>query len=150
MLLVIKMLWNLSFHLLKLFGLSALQQTLQIKYLLVIFLCFVIIFTNVSSSELSNRPLKVSKGSKSELQSAVAGENSTLPTIEEESSPCFEPSGISTFKNTQSPTTVTFDPKIPVTIPVTLDNLASHVEKCHADDDDPFSDQYKVLRSNCC
>ena len=42
------------------------------------------------------------------------------------------------------PPTISFDPQIPPTLPISLDDLGTHVASCHSDDNAAFSEQYKV------
>ena len=42
------------------------------------------------------------------------------------------------------PPTISFDPQIPPTFPISVDNLGTHVASCHSDDNAAFSEQYKV------
>ena len=42
---------------------------------------------------------------------------------------------------TSGPDTV---PHIPVTLPIALDDLGTHVANCHTDNNTPFGEQYKV------
>ena len=37
-----------------------------------------------------------------------------------------------------------FDPQIPPTLPISLDDLGTHVASCHSDSNAAFSEQYKV------
>ena len=42
------------------------------------------------------------------------------------------------------PPTINFDPQIPPTLPILLDDLGTHVASCHSDSNAAFSEQYKV------
>ena len=42
------------------------------------------------------------------------------------------------------PPTINFDPQIPPTLPISLDDLGIHVASCHSDSNAAFSQQYKV------
>ena len=46
-----------------------------------------------------------------------------------------------------SPST-SFDPQIPPTLPISLDDLGTHVASCHSDGNVAFSEQYKVIIIN--
>ena len=46
------------------------------------------------------------------------------------------------------PPTISFDPQIPPTLPISLDDLGTHVASCHSDSNADFSKQYKVKRKN--
>ena len=95
-------------------------------------------------SESSAVPFEDNKNGKNEVRAAAAFQDTPVLIVEQESVPLVEFTDGSVPAKVQSPANATFDPKIPVTIPVTIDDLASHVEKCHAYDDDPFVDQYQV------
>ena len=43
------------------------------------------------------------------------------------------------------PPTINFDPQIPPTLPISLDNLGTHVVSCHSDGNAAFNEQYKVM-----
>ena len=38
-----------------------------------------------------------------------------------------------------------YDPQIPPTLPISLDDLSTHVASCHSDGNAAFSEQYKVI-----
>ena len=38
-----------------------------------------------------------------------------------------------------------YDPQIPPTLPISLDDLGTHVASCHSDGNAAFSEQYKVI-----
>ena len=38
-----------------------------------------------------------------------------------------------------------YDPQIPSTLPISLDDLGTHVASCHSDGNAAFSEQYKVI-----
>ena len=40
-------------------------------------------------------------------------------------------------------------PYIPVTLPVSLSELGTHVANCHTDNNAPFGEQYKVRQNLC-
>ena len=40
-----------------------------------------------------------------------------------------------------------FDPKIPQTLPISLNDLGNHVACCHSDSNACFSEQFKVIRT---
>ena len=40
-------------------------------------------------------------------------------------------------------------PYIPVTLPVSLSELGTHVANCHTDNNTPFGEQYKVRQKPC-
>ena len=42
------------------------------------------------------------------------------------------------------PPTISFDPQIPLTLLISLDDLGTHVASCHSDGNAAFSEQYKV------
>ena len=42
------------------------------------------------------------------------------------------------------PPTINFDPQIPPTLPISLDDLGTHVVSCHSDSNAAFNEQYKV------
>ena len=42
------------------------------------------------------------------------------------------------------PPTINFDPQIPPTLPISVDDLGTHVASCHSDSNAAFSEQYKV------
>ena len=42
------------------------------------------------------------------------------------------------------PSTISFDPQILPTLPISLDDLGTHVVSCHSDGNAAFSEQYKV------
>ena len=41
--------------------------------------------------------------------------------------------------------TSSYDPQIPPTLPISLDDLGTHVASCHSDGNAAFSQQYKVI-----
>ena len=41
--------------------------------------------------------------------------------------------------------TSSYDPQIPPTLFISLDDLGTHVASCHSDGNAPFSQQYKVI-----
>ena len=41
-----------------------------------------------------------------------------------------------------------FDPQIPPTLPISLDDLDTHVASCHSDGNAAFSEKYKVIIIN--
>ena len=41
-----------------------------------------------------------------------------------------------------------FDPKIPQTLPISLNGLGNHVACCHSDSNACFSEQFKVISRN--
>ena len=43
------------------------------------------------------------------------------------------------------PSPCPFDPQIPPTLPISLDDLGTHVASCHSDGNAAFSEQYKVM-----
>ena len=42
------------------------------------------------------------------------------------------------------PPTINFDPQISPTLPISLDDLGTHVASCHSDNNAAFNEQYKV------
>ena len=46
------------------------------------------------------------------------------------------------------PPSIIFDPQIPPTLPISLDDLGTHVASCHSDGNAAFSEQYKVIIIN--
>ena len=44
------------------------------------------------------------------------------------------------------PPIINFDPHIPPTLPISLDDLVTHVASCHSDGNAAFNEQYKVKR----
>ena len=53
---------------------------------------------------------------------------------------------VSSFPVHSPPPTINFDPQIPPTLPISLDDLGTHVASCHSDGNAAFSEQYKVKR----
>ena len=54
----------------------------------------------------------------------------------------------STSVHTPPPPSTSFDPQIPPTLPISLDDLGTHVASCHSDGNAAFSEQYKVIIMN--
>ena len=83
-------------------------------------------------------------------ESVTGAEATTHNAIQQKSVTYAEPSDdciyASIAPKSQSKAAVAFDPKIPVTIPMTLSKLGSHVGTCHSNANDAFSQQFKV----CC
>ena len=42
------------------------------------------------------------------------------------------------------PLTINFDPQIPPTLPISVDDLGTHVASCHGNSNADFCEQYKV------
>ena len=42
------------------------------------------------------------------------------------------------------PPTINYDPRIPPILPISLDDLGTHVASCHSDGNAAFNEQYKV------
>ena len=83
-------------------------------------------------------------------ESVTSAEATTCNAIQQESVTYAEPSDdyiyASIAPKFRRKAAKAFDPQIPVTIPVTLSKLGSHVGTCHSNANDAFFQQFKV----CC
>ena len=50
--------------------------------------------------------------------------------------------------HTHPPPSTIYDPQIPPTLPISLDDLGTHVASCHSDGNAAFNEQYKVIIIN--
>ena len=53
------------------------------------------------------------------------------------------------YANTGPSIAPIYDPCIVPTLPISVDTFRHHITNCHLNDNNQFSDQYQVIRSEC-
>ena len=101
------------------------------------------------TTELLSRPYEDIKSYSTESYRAAVTNRGVLRISDEKDASTYaEPNESYVYASiapkSRKAKTATFDPKIPVTIPVTLNKLGSYVRKCHSNANDAFIQQFKV------
>ena len=77
--------------------------------------------------------------------SLVAGVNTGYISDKSQGNNTIDITDAAPFSPVQSPPPSTsFDPQIPPTLPISFDDLGTHVASCHSDGNVAFSEEYKI------